>query len=144
MVVENPETMIVPIRHLKTRATGGRRRASLRPRSGRNHREEATLIRACMEYLTLRGFLVLRNNAGLIVLREKDRTRAVRMGMKGASDIIACSPGGRFVAIECKSRKGKLTETQREFLDKVRKTGGIALVVRSVDELISFFKENNI
>lgn len=135
--------MIVPIRHLKTRATGGRRRASLRTRSGRNHREEAMLIRACMEYLTLRGFLVLRNNSGLIVLKEENRTRAVRMGMRGASDIIACSPEGRFVAVECKSKKGKLTEAQREFLERVRSTGGIALVVRSVDELVSFFEKSN-
>lgn len=55
--------------------------------------------------------------------------------MQGASDIVGCFPDGRFIAVECKSKKGRLTNSQKRFLEEVRTKGGIALVVRSVDEL---------
>lgn len=63
------------------------------------------------------------------------------MGTTGSSDIIACSPDGKFIAIECKSTKGKLTRAQQEFLKKVESLGGKALVVKNIDELISLLKE---
>lgn len=104
--------------------------------SKRKIKEESSLIKACLTYLTLRGYLAIRNNTGVILIPSKTGVRAVKMGIPGASDIIACSPEGQFIAIECKSRKGKLTKTQLAFLEKVKKLGGKALVVRSIDDLI--------
>ncbi len=102
-------------------------------------REEASLVKACLEYLRLDGHLALRNNSGIIYLRDGFSPRAVRVGMPGSSDIIGCTKNGRFFAVECKSKNGKLTKHQAEFLEKVKSLGGIALVVRSVDELMEFF-----
>lgn len=82
------------------------------------------------------GYLPIRNNSGVIILEGPSGKRAVKIGKAGSPDIIACSPGGYFVAIECKSQKGKTTELQKEFLEKVTSLGGLALVVRSVDELV--------
>lgn len=111
-------------------------------------KEESCLIKACLEYLQLAGFIAIRNNTGLIVLKEENGSRAVKMGFRGASDIIACGPDGRFVAIECKTPKGKLTDAQRDFLESVKSRGGHALIVRSTDELIKklevLYERNNL
>lgn len=93
-----------------------------------------------MDYLSLNGYIVLRNNSGFIFLESKNGKRAIKMGKAGASDIIACSPEGKFVAIECKVNS-KLTEKQKQFLDDVAEKGGIALVVKSLDDLITFIKQ---
>ena len=101
-------------------------------------KEEQKLVKACIDYLRYKGFLVLRNNSGRIFIYDNGKIRAIRAGMAGSSDIIACSPDGRFFAIECKSKNGRLTESQKEFLQKVSELGGVALVVRNIDELIGY------
>lgn len=57
------------------------------------------------------------------------------MSMRGISDILGCYKG-RFVAIEVKTRTGKASPAQEQFLERVRKAGGIAFVARSVDDAI--------
>lgn len=103
-------------------------------------KEESLLVKACIEYLMFKGYIAIRNNSGLIVLKDGNKSRAVKMGIAGASDIIACSPEGKFIAIECKSSKGKLTEKQKNFLKEVSLKGGEALVVKSIDELIDYIE----
>jgi hypothetical protein len=50
--------------------------------------------------------------------------------LKGSSDIIGVLPSGRFLACECKAAGGgRLSPEQREFLDRVQRDGGLALVV---------------
>lgn len=49
-------------------------------------------------------------------------------GKSGVPDIIGCYRG-YFFAIECKAGKGKTTLLQDMQLDKIRKAGGIAIVV---------------
>lgn len=51
------------------------------------------------------------------------------------SDIAGVLPGGTVIVVECKMPQGRLTATQRSFLDAVRLKGGVALCVRSVEEL---------
>lgn len=105
-------------------------------------KKERDLLKACIQYLQWQGFLVLRNNSGLLLIKGKNgKTRAVKLGKKGSSDIIACSPWGQFVAIECKSRLGRLTDEQDRFLEEVRNRGGIAVVVRDVEEVERLFNQ---
>ena len=54
---------------------------------------------------------------------------------KGVSDILGCYRG-RLLAIEVKTRKGKLSEHQDRFIQSVIANGGIAFVARSVDDVI--------
>jgi Holliday junction resolvase len=49
-------------------------------------------------------------------------------GRSGVLDIIAC-PFGYFLAIECKAGKNKLTALQARELERVRSSGGVAIVV---------------
>lgn len=43
---------------------------------------------------------------------------------------------GRFVAVEVKSRTGRLSEEQGAFLQCVAAGGGVAIVARSVDDVL--------
>ena len=49
------------------------------------------------------------------------------------SDLIGCL-NGRFVALEVKTATGRATSEQRLWLDLVRRHGGFAAIVRSVDD----------
>jgi Holliday junction resolvase len=57
-----------------------------------------------------------------------------QFGVAGIPDIIACI-GGRFVAFEVKTDNGKATALQEITIRKIRKAGGIAEVVRSVEDV---------
>ena len=55
-------------------------------------------------------------------------------GTTGIPDIIVCYRG-RFVAFEVKGEKGKVTVLQMVTIRKIQAAGGIAAVVRSVDDV---------
>lgn len=86
---------------------------------------------------------LFRNNTG--ALRDENG-RLVRYGLcVGSSDLIGLRRVvidehhlglklGQFVALEVKAAKGRPTKEQVQFLDMVRRFGGIAGVVRSVEE----------
>lgn len=55
-------------------------------------------------------------------------------GTAGIPDIIACI-NGRFYGFEVKTEDGRPTKLQESTIRKIKNAGGIALVVRSVDEV---------
>lgn len=57
--------------------------------------------------------------------------------VKGSSDILCCYHG-RFIALECKTpeRRGNTSQAQEAFIAKIRKCGGLAKVVTSVEEAV--------
>lgn len=54
--------------------------------------------------------------------------------LNGTADILGIFQGSPL-AIEIKSKSGRLTDSQREFLDKFKYHGGIGVVARSVDDV---------
>ena len=77
-----------------------------------------------------------RNNVG--ALRD-EHGRLVRYGLcPGSADLIGlqCLPSGlgRFVALEVKRPGGRLSDAQAAWLAVVEQMGGLAGVVRSVEE----------
>ncbi len=60
---------------------------------------------------------------------------------RGMSDIMGIlKDGARTLAIEVKTKTGKVAEHQQEFLDSVTRAGGIAFVARSVDDVVERLK----
>ena len=53
----------------------------------------------------------------------------------GIPDVIACSPGGYFVAIELKYGSGKPSKLQEYNINEIKKNGGIAFVAWSLEEV---------
>lgn len=63
---------------------------------------------------------------------------------RGMSDILGMLKGGRLLAIECKSRTGRIQPHQQEFLDLINAGGGLAFVARSVDDVIKNLYGDNL
>ena len=62
---------------------------------------------------------------------------------KGIADIIGVFRG-RGLAIEVKAPKGKLTPEQATFLDMWTACGGISIVARSLEDVLSVLTEREI
>ena len=77
-----------------------------------------------------------RNNCGVAEHWNGKSVDTVRYGLaNGSADFIGVlQPEGRFVALEIKSPSGRVTPDQVKWLALVRRMGGFAAVVRSVDE----------
>lgn len=103
-------------------------------------RSEANILNDCLLALSKSGCTVWRNNTGAL----KDKTgRLVRYGLcKGSSDIIGMCPDGRFLAVECKTSKGKATDNQWRFIHAVRAKGGRAGIARCADDAVRIALDN--
>jgi hypothetical protein len=59
-----------------------------------------------------------------------------QMSVKGVPDIVGILPGGgRILAIEVKKPGRKASEVQQKFIDDINKSGGVAFVATSVEEV---------
>ena len=93
---------------------------------------EGGVVKAVLELLTCHQKVAWAQRMNTGALKTKDRF--VRFGFRGCADIIGQLKDGRFLAIECKSHRGLLTDEQEAFLERVRKYGGISGLARSVDD----------
>lgn len=77
-----------------------------------------------------------RNNVGIAEHWNGQSVDTVRYGLApGSADFIGVLlPAGRFIALEIKSPTGRATPEQVNWLALVRRMGGFAAIVRSVDE----------
>lgn len=87
-----------------------------------------------------------RNNVGVAVFNNEGREYRVPYGLcTGASDLIGIRPLivqakdigrtiGQFVALESKTVKGRPTKEQKLFLELIDRCGGVAAIVRGVDD----------
>lgn len=56
----------------------------------------------------------------------------------GAADLIGLvAPTGRFLALEVKSKTGRASKEQIQFLSLVNRMGGVGRLVRSVEEAMA-------
>jgi penicillin-binding protein-related factor A (putative recombinase) len=94
---------------------------------------EALIQKAILAYLAAKKIFVFTvKNGGTWDPRGFYRATNQK---KGIADIIGLTPDGTFLAIECKSAKGTLSEDQIKFLQDITDNNGIAFVARSVDDV---------
>lgn len=109
---------------------------------------ESALQRSIMLAVSQTGARVLRNNVGVawqgkaVRLANGDvlikQAQAVKYGLcVGSADFIGWTRDGRFLAIEVKAARGRLTPEQAQFLNAVRQAGGIAVEARSVEQAVA-------
>lgn len=78
-----------------------------------------------------------RQNSGTFAMQYGDKTSYVRANTaRGMADIMGILKTGRVLAIEVKSAKGRVMEHQQEFIDSINKAGGLALIARSIDDVM--------
>ena len=102
---------------------------------------ESLVLQGCLKYLKIKGIFAWRNSVGAVRIGPG---RFMRFGLKGSSDIVGILPGGRLLCVECKSQNGRLSEEQRAFLETVRGLGGLALTVKSWQELDKALREEKV
>lgn len=90
---------------------------------------ESDIQHQIMAYLAAIGVKAWRNNVG--------RRGGVSFGLAGLPDIIGYYKGGRFLGIEVKAAGGKVTPEQMDFINAAHEAGAIAIVARSVDDVMA-------
>jgi hypothetical protein len=85
-----------------------------------------------LKYLKLRRVHCWSNPSGAVEIRPG---KWMSFGLKGSADILGCLPGGRFLAVEVKAERGRLSPEQRQFLAGIRALGGLAIVARSYRDI---------
>ncbi len=129
-IVETSSNTIPPPVKSRPRARQGAKRAKSTVPAIREIRERDVLK-------SVRRFLSLLDKC--YVARQHQTLGST----KGVPDLLVCLDG-IFVAIEVKSPRGRLSADQSEQLDKISAAGGVALVVRSVEELSKALFDNNL
>ena len=108
------------------------------PRKPSTEPSEAELLKAILQLLRRHPKVALcwRQNSGTFQERNRDgTTRYIRANtQRGMSDIMGALMDGRTLAIEVKSRTGRMRPGQEEFLQTIRQAGGVAGVCRSVED----------
>lgn len=130
------------------------------------HKSEKRIMHEIMRAMSEAGSRLFRNTVGLafqgqpIRFAEKAtidvqpgdvlirRARTVTVGLfTGSSDLVGWTTRmitehdlgktiAQFTACEVKSEDGKLEPEQKQFLEVVRDSGGVAIVARSADEAV--------
>lgn len=102
-------------------------------------RPEAAIQREVLLALARLGCMVWRSNTGMAypvseIKHTSHPPRPVMYGVPGQPDIIGVAPGGRALAVEVKTARGKQSDQQRLFQRAWEACGGLYLLVRSVDD----------
>jgi len=112
------------------------------------------LVAASKTYLESLRYLVSPVKAMGTPVRGSDGEQLRRNGkpvwsrgqqQPGTADLLACSPHGRFVAVEIKVGRDKLRPDQAHYRARVERNGGLFVEVRdNVDVLIALHAEGTI
>ena len=98
--------------------------------------KESDIQKAILDYLKLKKYLVFKHRNVGIFKQDTGKYIPLTAGEKGISDILGCTPQGRFLAIEVKMPGKKPTQDQLLFLASVQAHNGIGLVAWSLDDVI--------
>lgn len=81
----------------------------------------------------LDGVVIWTNETGVAEVRGQKITYGLAVG---SSDLIGIA-NGRFIALEVKTARGRLSDDQRMFLNLVNARGGFGAVSRSPEEALA-------
>jgi hypothetical protein len=94
---------------------------------------EADVLKACLDFLRIKGHFVCRiNNGGF----ETKRGGYVRCSdIAGIADIVGVTIKGQALAVEVKSEKGRLSKLQEAFKSAWLARGGVYVLARDITDL---------
>lgn len=99
-----------------------------------NHPSEAQVLKSVMAYLRVHPNVAWRCRINSGTFCEDDRF-VQSNSQRGMSDIIGMLKGGRLFAIEVKSKMGKLSDNQRDFLHLIAYENGLSGVARCIEDV---------
>lgn len=65
--------------------------------------------------------------------------KTISTNRNGCPDVICCL-NGKFIALEVKADKGIVSKLQEYHIEQINKSGGVAAVVKSVDDVRQLLK----
>lgn len=105
---------------------------------------ESAIQRSILDGLLYKGYMAWRNNVAPIPIRrgrEITGFRRIDPHVVGMADILCVlKPSGRLLGIEVKTPKGRLTEKQRDWGEKLEANGGAYLVARSWEDVETYLE----
>lgn len=91
----------------------------------------AFLRRLVVDLCRIPGVRLFRTFSGKVrAVRDDGSTGWIEGMPAGTADILGIGPGGVFIAIEVKSKRGTLSKAQKAFLAAMLARGGISMVAR--------------
>jgi len=95
-----------------------------------------------LDWLALSGVgFFWKNTSGGFFDGKRMRKHTSSYAIRGTSDILGLTNGGRLIALEVKNELGSPSKEQIVFIKKVQQCGGLAGLVRSVDQTRELFLE---
>jgi hypothetical protein len=86
-----------------------------------------------VKVFTRAGYVCWRQNN--VAVCDKGQFRRF-VGLRGVSDVIGFhATKGRFLAVEIKVGRDRLSPEQEQFLNAVNRAGGVGIIVRHADDL---------
>lgn len=96
---------------------------------------EYVIKRNIITWLRYNGvFAWCQSNAAIWDAKRGSYRKMSALQKRGVADVLGIW-NGRFLAIEVKSKTGKLSPYQQEFLDDVNRHGGIGFMARSIEDV---------
>lgn len=101
-------------------------------------RPERNILRECLDILSAHEKVayVSRLNSGGVFYDERGNRIFFKLSPQGSPDLVAMLKGGRTLFIETKSAAGKVSKIQQDMHDKLRKGGGIVMVIRDPQDML--------
>lgn len=97
---------------------------------------ERTIENLILNWLTWKGFYVWKTKTTAnYSFKAKSYIKTSPLYRKGVADIIGILPDGRLLAIEVKTKIGRLAPHQKEFLDQISKRGGVTILAKSLEDV---------
>lgn len=93
------------------------------------------LVNECLLRLSALGCMVWRNQTGRARALD-DPARIITFGLRGSADILGVAPGGRSLAVECKTGSGRQHGRQPDFQRAFVARGGLYILARSADDVV--------
>lgn len=92
-------------------------------------KEHQELVKKCLLWLSVnRPWVCWSNTTGNV---RTDTGRYIKFGLKGSSDIIGISDTGKFICIEVKTGKSRVSKEQKAFLKMAYARGAMCYILRS-------------
>ena len=102
---------------------------------------EKEIENAILDYLAyVPGVYWKNNTVGVYDPIKKVHRKPGKHHRNGVSDILGVDATGRFVAIEVKTSKGRLSDNQKKFIEDINNNGGLAFVARSIEDVKARFE----
>jgi len=98
---------------------------------------EIQLQKAILDYLAYqKNIYFIRSNSFAGKIQRKNGSIGwIKNNKKGCPDIIVCRDG-KFIGLEVKTDKGRMSDSQKQAQDDIIKSGGWYYIVKSLEDVM--------